>query len=97
MTSEYILNLTEAIARMHDCSVSHSDTATVIEKVGDETAFNGQIEIFDIEGHPQANKAFGWAWEDSSGEVQYIGILNVPPIDSPREAVQAAIVSGKFR
>lgn len=96
MTSQYLWNLTEAIARMHDCSVSHSETTRVIEKVGDEFAFNGDVEVFDLEGHPKATKAFGWAWEDDAGEVQYIGILNVPPIDYPREAVQAAIVSKKF-
>jgi hypothetical protein len=96
MTSQYLWNLSEAIARMHDCSVTHSETVRVIEKVGGEFAFNGDVEIFDLLGHPKATKAFGWAWKDGAGEIQYIGVLNVPPIDSPREAVQAAIASGRF-
>lgn len=96
MTSEYLWNLAEAIGRMHDCSVEHSETARVVEKIGEETAFNGTVEVFNVTGHPRATQAFGWAWEDDTGEVQYIGVLNVPPIDSPREAVRAAIASGRF-
>lgn len=94
MTSEYLWNLAEAISRMHGCSVAHSGTARVIERVGAETAFDGDVEVFDLTGHPKATQAFGWAWEDGAGEVQYIGVLNVPPINSPREAVQAAIAHG---
>jgi len=95
--SQYLFNLAEAIARMHDCAVSHKGTARVVEKVGDEIAFDGNVEVFDIEGDPEASQAFGWGWRDNSGEIQYIGILNVPPIESPREAVQAAITSGAFK
>lgn len=97
MTSEYLWNLAETIARMHDCFVEHSETARVIERVGVETAFDGDVEVFDVSGQPKATQAFGWAWEDAAGQVQYIGILNVPPIDWPREAVQAAIASGRFK
>lgn len=96
MTSEYLWNLAEAISRMHDCSASHAETVRVIERVAAETAFDGDVEIFDLAGHSKATQAFGWAWKDDAGEIQYIGILNVPPIDSPREAVQAAIASGSF-
>jgi len=95
--SQYLWNLAEAIARMHDCAVYHKGSVRVIELVGEETAFDGDVEIFDLEGHPKATKAFGWAWRDDAGEIHYIGILNVPPIDSPREAVQAAIASGVFQ
>lgn len=56
----------------------------------------GFTDTFAIEGHPKATKAFAWAWDDD-GEVRYIAFLNVPPILSPREAVQAAIASGRQR
>ena len=70
MTSEYLWNLTEAIARMYDCSVEHSETVRVIEKISGETAFDGGVEIFSVTGHPKATQTFGWAWEDERGEVQ---------------------------
>ena len=30
-------------------------------------------------------------------EIQFIGVLNVPPIESASDAVQAAIASGTFK
>lgn len=62
-----------------------------------DTVWSGDVEVFDLEGHPEATKAFGWGWEDAQGEIQWIAVLNKPPINSPREAVQAAIASGKFK
>jgi hypothetical protein len=43
---------------------------------------------------PTASKAFAWAWRDDAGETHYVAVLDVPPVNSPREAVQAAIASG---
>lgn len=61
-----------------------------------QVVFDGNVEIFQIEGNDQANVAYGWGWDAGSGEIDYIGILHVPPIESAREAVKAAIASGQF-
>lgn len=62
-----------------------------------ETVWEGDVETFELQGHPEATKAFAWGWTDAQGEIQYIAILNLPPIEGPREAVQAAIASGRFK
>ena len=45
----------------------------------------------------ESDTAFAWGWEDAEGEIRYISVLKIPPVVSPREAVQAAIASGTFR
>jgi hypothetical protein len=52
-------------------------------------------EVFNLTGQPEAGKAFAWDWTDDSGEIRSLAVLNILPINFPREAVQAAIASGK--
>lgn len=94
--SEYIQRLSEAITAMHGCDCSHVETAHVHEMMDGETVWKGEVEVFELQDHPEASRAFGWGWEDAQGETQWIAVLKVPPIDSPREAAQAAIASGRF-
>ena len=79
--SEYIGNLMEAIIAMHECRCSHFGSEHVKEFHEGEQVWEGDFEIFQLEGHPQANVAQGWGWEDDQKEIQYIGILQgVPPV-----------------
>jgi hypothetical protein len=88
-------NLHKAVAALHGCDCSHLSTAQVHEMMDGKTVWKGEVEVFELTGHPKADRAFAWSWMDDAGETHYIAVLNVPPIVSPREAVQAAIVSGK--
>jgi len=94
--SEYIDNLMEAITAMHDCRCSHFGAEHVCEVYGGETVWDGNVEIFELQGHPTAKIAYGWAWDGEEGEPEYIGILKTPPIKTARDALKAAIVSGSF-
>ena len=82
---------------MHNCRCSHYGTENVSESFQGAHIWSGDVEIFQIEGHETANIAYGWGWKDEDGEIEYIGILNVPPIESPADAVRAAIVSKNFK
>lgn len=95
--TDYIKDLSEAVAALHGCHCSHLQTAHVHEMMDGQTVWQGEVETFDLTGHPKASKAFAWSWEDDAGEDHFVAVLNVPPINSPREAVQAAIASGKQR
>lgn len=95
--SEYITNLTDAVSAMHGVFCVHRATERVIELMDGKEVWNGNVEVFNLEGHSNATKAYAWGYKDDRGEIQYIAILNVPPIGSPREAVQAAIASGRFK
>ncbi len=54
------------------------------------------VVTFKMTNHPKADKVFAWAFKDATGEIQHLAVLNVPPLLSPREAVQAAIASGEM-
>jgi hypothetical protein len=96
LLSEYIQNLSDAIAAMHSCRCSYFGSEKVIETFNGKEVWSGDVEIFQIDGHPKAKIAYGWAWKGGGDEIQYIGILKAPPVDSPVDAVRAAIASGQF-
>ncbi len=90
----YLEYLARAVTAMHCCACSHVSTSRVHEAMDGKTVWEGKVETFALEGHPKASRAFAWGYKDGAGEIQYVAVLNVPPINSPREAVQAAIASG---
>lgn len=87
--------LADVVASLHGCDCSHLETVTVHEMLDGKTVWQGEVEVFDLDGHETATKAFAWSYLGDNGHRQYVAVLNVPPINSPREAVQAAIASGK--
>ena len=90
-------SLTRAVEAMHRCKAKHKSAGFVHEMIDGKTVWKGNVDTFTLSGHPKATRAFAWAYRDETGEVQYLAVLNVPPINSPSEAVQAAIASGNQR
>ena len=66
-----------------------------------ETIWEGEVEVFDLEGHRAASRIFAWAYdyEDADKPTQHLTVLQIPPATTPENAVKAAIVSehGKER
>lgn len=54
----------------------------------------GVVESFALTGHPKAARCYAWGFNDS-GETRYVGVLELPPVDSPQTTVRAAIASGQ--
>lgn len=93
-TLSYLQKVAQAVETMHGCPCSHETETLVHEMVDGRTVWRGMVETYALTGHPQAAKAFAWGWKDDTGMIHYVAMLNLPPIHSPREAVQAAIASG---
>jgi hypothetical protein len=55
----------------------------------------GDVEVFDLTGHPKAKRAYGWSHADGKDDKdeKFVTVLEVPPVDSPQTAVKVAIVS----
>ena len=51
----------------------------------------GEVETFDLTGHSKAQRCYAWFYTDDKGENQYTIVLAIPPVNSPENAVKAAI------
>lgn len=89
----YIGWLRETFKKLHSCEAKHIETVPVIERWKGKTVWEGDVEVFDLIGHPKAKRGYAWAYNKDKGS-DTIAVLELPPVISPKTAVQAAIVSG---
>lgn len=90
--SEYLNYLQTAIKAVHGCDASYLRTVPVKSMLGKQVAWEGEVEVFDISGHPTAQQCYAWGYEDS-GELKVTAVLKVGVIDSPEKAVAASIAA----
>ena len=86
--------LLKAIERLHDCQAKYLHTVAVKEIFQDQTAWEGDVHIYKLEGHEDTDTCYAWVSPIEGSEKQKIyAILHIPPVDSPEKAVKASIVS----
>lgn len=56
------------------------------------TAWDGDVETFDLVEHPKAMRCHAWGYLDS-GQFKATAVLELPPVDSPSAAVDVAIAA----
>ncbi len=78
----------KAIQATHGCRSERIDTVHIVETFKGETVWEGYVLIFELIGHPTATTAYAW-----SVDQQVTAVLHEGPVDSPRAAVRAAIVT----
>jgi hypothetical protein len=92
--SVYIDFLAEAIERTHNAKATHIESVPIREEFNGRTVWDGEVEVFDLEDHPNAGRCYAWGFESDDGTgKQAVAVLVLPPIDGPRRAVQAYIAS----
>ena len=92
---DYIAQLQVAVSQLHNCGALWRETVPVHEMFQGKTAWQGNVEVFDLNGHPKAKRAYAWSHLDGQQDerTNYVSVLEVPPVTSPETAVKAAIVS----
>ncbi len=60
---------------------------SVVDEFEGERVWEGEVLVFELEGHPTAHLCYAW---EVDGRVT--AVLHEPPVDSPHAAVRAAIV-----
>jgi hypothetical protein len=89
----YIDELKETIERLHGGKASHLETVPVTESFEGKTIWRGDVEVFALEDHPKATRAYAWMHGlDDSKAKRHIAVLHLPPVTSPESAVKAVIV-----
>lgn len=91
--ASYIQELQDTIRNLHGVKSSHVETVHVNESFEGKTVWAGDVEVFDLEDHPNAKRAYAWMHGlDDAKAKRHVTVLAVPPITSPESAVKAVIV-----
>ncbi len=88
----YIEELKATIHRLHGVKATHVESVPIKEAFQGQTVWDGIVEVFELHGHPKANRAYAWGHDTDDGKRRHLAILHVPPIVSPLDAVRAAII-----
>jgi len=90
----HITDLRKVIRELHGAKARHVESVPVRETFQDQIVWDGVVEVFDLTGHPQANRIYAWAHEtdDPKNPKRYVTVLHIPPVVSPQTAVQASIL-----
>ena len=60
--------------------------------------WEGVVHVFDLAGHPKAMRAYAWSSPvEGSTMRRFFAVLHTERINSPTEAVRAAIVAENKR
>jgi hypothetical protein len=93
--AESISELQEAIRKMHGCESRFLETVAVHEKLKNETVWVGDVQVFELVGHPKATRCYAWSFfNEDSRKRRYIAVLGDGPVVSAATAVQVYIVAG---
>lgn len=92
--SDYIAELQAVFLKLHRCEATYVETVPVVEKFQGKTIWQGDVEVFDLIGHPKTTRGYGWGYATTEGGGRrYFTVLELPPVDSPQTAVRAAIAA----
>jgi hypothetical protein len=91
---DYLARLQVAIEQLHDCSATWRETVPVHEVFRGETVWQGDVEVFDLHGHPKAKRAYAWSHLDGDKDerTRFVAVLEIPPVVSAETAVRVQIV-----
>jgi hypothetical protein len=96
---EYIARVQVAVSQLHDCGAVWLETVPVHEVFHGQTVWKGEVEVFDLNGHAKARRAYALSHrdgQDDQGE-RFVTVLELPPVDSPVTAVRAPIAADSKR
>ncbi|MFI5396675.1 MAG: hypothetical protein ACHQ9S_14165 [Candidatus Binatia bacterium] len=91
MNSKAVLR--QVILDLHGLEADHLASVPVHAKFDGGAVWRGIVEVFRVNGHPHAARAYAWSYTDGSGRKHHIAVPGVPPINGARDAVRVAVVT----
>ncbi len=90
----HIQELTDVIHHLHGAKASHLESVPITETFQGQTVWDGVVEVFRLTGHPKTDRMRGYMRliDPPNNPKRHVTVLHIPPVVSPRTAVQAAIV-----
>ena len=94
----HIQELQTVIHGLHGGTATHLESVPVKEVFRGQTVWDGVVEVFHLKGHPKTDKVYAWMHDtdDPKNPKRHVTVLHIPPVVSPKAAVQAAIIQ-EFR
>ena len=85
--------LQEAIHNLHGCESVWLESVPVKEVFRGATVWDGIVQVFELTEHPTATRCYAWSHAvEGSERRRFVAVLHKGPVDSPEQAVRAAIV-----
>jgi hypothetical protein len=91
----HIARLQNAIRQLHHCESKYIESITVCGTLlffQKDTTPEVEVAILEIYGHPQAKRAYAWSYR-TGNNTRCVVVLEIPPVTSPRTALEAAIAA----
>ena len=81
------------IQKLHGAEATHVESVPVKETFHGETVWEGIVEVFELRGHPKANRVYAWSHDtdDPAQPKKHVTVLHLGPVMSAAMAVRAAI------
>jgi hypothetical protein len=76
------------VSELHGCDSKHVESVPVHEVFRGKTLWEGDVEVFDLIGHPKAKRCYGWTYGEPE---EFITILEIPPVKDARSAVKVGV------
>jgi hypothetical protein len=81
------LNLQRAVESLHSCRATLVQTVPVRETFRGQPVWEGVVHVFDLEGHPEATRAYAWSSPiEGSEKRRNAAVLQLGAIKSPLDA-----------
>lgn len=85
--------LQEAIKNMHGCASTWIESVPVHEEFNGQTVWDGEVQVYELTGHPQAKRAYAWSHATTGTRRRFYAVLGIGPVVDAVTAVRAAIVA----
>lgn len=84
----------QSVEQLHEARAIFVQSAPIAESFDARPVWEGVVQVFDLEGHPKATRAYAWSSPvEGSDKRRFYAVLHLGGIRSPVDAVRAAIVA----
>ena len=86
--------LKRSVEAQHGGTATLAHSIPILETFEEQPVWEGVVHVFDLEGHPNATRAYAWSSPiEGSDKGRFFAVLHMGPVKSPQDAVRAAIVA----
>ena len=94
MNDVSVSELKKAVESTHGCKAIFKEQVSIEEKFKGLYVWRGVVSLFDIKNHAKAKICYAWSSPiKGSKKRKFYAVLGIPPVNSAKDAVRAAIVS----